>query len=427
MTMNNLPKLRFPEFTDGWESKSLGELLEFKNGINASKEQYGQGVKFINVLDILNNDYITYDKIIGSVDIDFETVSKFPVKFGDILFQRSSETREEVGSASVYLDKENTATFGGFVIRGRKIGEYDPVFLNKLLKTDIARNDITSKSGGSTRYNVGQEILSNVSLPLPTLPEQTKIASFLTAVDERLNQLKQKKTLLEQYKKGVMQKIFDQEIRFKDDDGKEFPDWDTTKFGLLYSFKSTNSYSRDNLNYESGKVKNIHYGDIHTKFKPLLDTANEFIPYINNEVDISKIPSENYCKEGDLIIADASEDYNDIGKAIEVYNLNNEKVVAGLHTILAKPDLSRIALGFGAYLMKAEYIHFQIRVISQGTKVLGLSSNRLSEVSVKLPCVNEQTKIANFLTAIDEKISLCNTQINKTEQYKKGLLQQMFV
>lgn len=149
-----IPKLRFPEFTGEWETRGLGELLEFKNGINASKEQYGKGVKFINVLDILNNEYITHDKIIGSVEVDEKTLAKYPVTYGDILFQRSSETREEVGTACVYLDKNNTATFGGFVIRGKKIGEYEPRFLNKLLKTDAARDAITSKSGGSTRYNV---------------------------------------------------------------------------------------------------------------------------------------------------------------------------------------------------------------------------------------------------------------------------------
>lgn len=148
----NIPPLRFPEFKKVWTEKSLSELLEFKNGINASKEQYGKGVKFINVLDILNNDFITHDRIIGSVDVEKNIVDKYPVNYGDILFQRSSETREEVGSASVYLDKDHTATFGGFVIRGRKIGEYDPIFLNKLLKTDASRDSITSKSGG--KYKV---------------------------------------------------------------------------------------------------------------------------------------------------------------------------------------------------------------------------------------------------------------------------------
>jgi type I restriction enzyme S subunit len=147
--LKNIPKLRFPEYKENWKEKSLGELLEFKNGINASKEQYGKGVKFINVLDILNNEFITHDKILGSVDVDQDTVDKYPVNYGDILFQRSSETREEVGTASVYLDKEHIATFGGFVIRGKRIGDYDPIFLNKLLKTDASRDSITSKSGGS--------------------------------------------------------------------------------------------------------------------------------------------------------------------------------------------------------------------------------------------------------------------------------------
>ena len=129
----NVPALRFKEFDGQWRTKKLSELLEFKNGINAGKEQYGRGFKFINVLDILNNEYINYELIIGSVDVDESIFNKYSVTYGDILFQRSSETREEVGTASVYLD-ERPATFGGFVIRGKKIGEYDPMFLNKLLK-----------------------------------------------------------------------------------------------------------------------------------------------------------------------------------------------------------------------------------------------------------------------------------------------------
>jgi len=217
--MSKVPKLRFKEFSGGWELKKLSQLLEFKNGINASKEQYGSGFKFINVLDILNNDFITHDLIIGSVDVDESVFEKYSVNYGDILFQRSSETREEVGTACVYLDSK-PATFGGFVIRGKKIGEYDPMFLNKLLKTDLSRNEITSKSGGSTRYNVGQETLSSVALPFPSLPEQQKIASFLSAVDEKIQQLTRKKEWLEQYKKGVMQQLFSGKLRFKDENGK---------------------------------------------------------------------------------------------------------------------------------------------------------------------------------------------------------------
>ena len=98
------------------------------------------------------------------------------------------------------------------------------------------------------------------------------------------------------------------------------------------SFYSTNSLSRSNLNYENGNIKNIHYGDIHTKFPSILNCEDEEIPYINLDVDMSKIKEENYCKDADLVIADASEDYNDIGKAIELRNVGNQKIVAGLHT-----------------------------------------------------------------------------------------------
>ncbi|NCS35669.1 MAG: restriction endonuclease subunit S [Microcystis aeruginosa G11-01] len=221
-----------------WEVKRLEELLLFKNGINATKEQYGKGIKFINVMDIINNDFIFHDNIIGCVEITEKAFEDSKVGYGDVLFQRSSETREEVGQASVYLDKDKSATFGGFVTRGKKIGEYNPIFMNFLLKTDLIRKDITDKSGGSTRYNVGQETLKSVTIDLPSISEQNKIAEFLIAIDEKIAQLTHKCELLAQYKKGVMQKIFSQEVRFKDEDGRNFPDWKNIKLDKVISERS---------------------------------------------------------------------------------------------------------------------------------------------------------------------------------------------
>lgn len=206
-----VPRRRFPKFAKDadWCEKALGELLEFKNGINASKEQYGKGVKFINVLDILLNEFITHEKIIGSVDVSEEIVDKFSVNYGDILFQRSSETQEEVGTSNVYLDKHKIATFGGFVIRGKKIGEYDPVFLNKILKSRFIRNSISSKSGGSTRFNIGQEILSSIKILLPNnIKEQEKIAECLTSLDSKVQNQEKKIEQLKIHKKGLMQSLF---------------------------------------------------------------------------------------------------------------------------------------------------------------------------------------------------------------------------
>lgn len=224
-----------------------------------------------------------------------------------------------------------------------------------------------------------------------------------------------------------MQQLFSGKLRFKDENGKAYPKWEEKDYGDVYSFYSTSSFSRDNLNYENGIVKNIHYGDIHTKFSTLFNIKKELVPFINEEIDLTKIKKENYCQEGDLVIADASEDYKDIGKSIELFNLNNEKILAGLHTFLARPNKTKIHKGFSGYLVQADYVHKQIMTIAQGTKVLSLSTGRLGKVKLNIPCIEEQKKIADFLSAMDVKIENLNTQIIQTQSFKKGLLQQMFV
>jgi type I restriction enzyme S subunit len=261
----------------------------------------------------------------------------------------------------------------------------------------------------------------------PTLPEQRKIAEFLITVDERIGQLIQKKALLEDYKKGVMQQLFTQALRFKDDNGNDFPEWEEKRYDSVYSFKNTNSYSRDLLTYEEGEVRNIHYGDIHTKFKSNFVLKNERVPFIKPEVELKRISEDCYCRDGDLVIADASEDYNDVGKCIEIRDLSGERTLAGLHTFIARPKKNVMAPGFGGYLMQSRDVRLKIMTIAQGTKVLGLSKTQLCKVMLPIPSPAEQTKIANFLTALDRKIASVSKQITHTQTFKRGLLQQMFV
>jgi len=198
------------------------------------------------------------------------------------------------------------------------------------------------------------------------------------------------------------------------------------KMGNLYSFKVTNSFSRENLNYEDGTVKNIHYGDIHTKFQTLFDITKESVPFINPDISIDRIAEDNYCKEGDLILADASEDLTDVGKSIEVVKLNKEKVLSGLHTILARPTLEKFSIGFSGYLFKSNRIRTQIQKESQGSKVLSISATRLSNISLIIPSLKEQTRIASFFTVIDKKLSQLKQKKNLLEEYKKGLMQKLF-
>ncbi|MDA9124695.1 restriction endonuclease subunit S [Flavobacteriaceae bacterium] len=202
--------------------------------------------------------------------------------------------------------------------------------------------------------------------------------------------------------------------------------WMTKLYEDIYSFYSTNSLSRDKLNYENGEVFNIHYGDIHTKFSTMFDLTKELVPIINVEVDLSKCEDEKYCQEGDLVIADASEDYEDVGKTIELINLNNEKVLAGLHTFLARPNNYKMAKGFAGYLLQSWKVRRQVMVIAQGSKVLGITKGRLGKVKLNIPEFEEQQKIASFLSAVDEKIQQLNKKKELLSAYKKGIMQKIF-
>ena len=207
-TTPNVPTLRFQEFTDPWTLMPLKKLLCFQNGINADSAKYGKGVKFISVSDILNNQYITYDCIKGMIDIDKKTMERFLVEYGDILFQRSSETFEDIGRANVYLDKEHPATFGGFVIRGKKISEYNPLFFRYLLCTPNARKQTVRMGAGAQHYNIGQDGLGKISLYFPAIQEQQKIAAFLSAIDDRIAVQNKIISKYETLIKGIRHRVF---------------------------------------------------------------------------------------------------------------------------------------------------------------------------------------------------------------------------
>jgi type I restriction enzyme S subunit len=204
-------------------------------------------------------------------------------------------------------------------------------------------------------------------------------------------------------------------------------EWVENRVGEVYEFKITNSFSREYLNYMKGHVKNIHYGDIHTKFNTLFDITKERVPFINQDVSIEKIKEENYCIEGDIIFADASEDLNDVGKSIELINLNNEKLVSGLHTLLARQREAKLSVGFGGYLFKAVWIRKQIQKEAQGAKVLGISASRISNVKISYPKkTQEQQKIASCLSSLDDLIAAHSQKLELLKDHKKGLMQNLF-
>lgn len=421
-----LPSLRFADFKDLWELDIVyNRSKKLKVGFVGTCEPFytdsKNGVLLIRTGNLKGVDIVLNDVKYISKEFHEKNI-KSQLYPGDLILARHG------GNGEICLVPENfpDANCLNIVIL-RTDDSVESRFFQLIYGTGNIQRQIEAVTAGSTQTVINTNEIGKLNFAIPSIPEQQKIASFLSSVDKKIAQLKQKKGLLEDYKRGVMQQIFSQELRFTKEDGSAYPDWEEKKLKEIYSFYSTNSFSRDKLNYESGEVRNVHYGDIHTKFSTLFDINDELVPYINKEVDLSKIKKDSYLKLGDLLIADASEDYNDIGKTIEVVNLNDEKVISGLHTFHARPNKHKMALGFSGYLLQSWMIREQVMKIAQGTKVLGISTGRLREIKLFIPSYSEQNQIANFLSAIDKKIAVVQTQIKQTQTFKKGLLQQMFV
>lgn len=205
------------------------------------------------------------------------------------------------------------------------------------------------------------------------------------------------------------------------------PTWLAPQLSDLYRFKRTNTLSRDKLNYEAGTIKNIHYGDIHTKFKPMFRVAEEHLPFVNSDAQANGFDDDAFCSEGDIVLADASEDLDDVGKAIEVISLNGERVVAGTHTILATRRGNVPVVGFGGQVFQSPAVRAEIKKEAQGAKVYGISRNRISTVAIPVPpTVAEQQKIADCLGSLDNLIAAEGRRLEVLWEHKQGLVAQLF-
>ena len=240
----------------------------------------------------------------------------------------------------------------------------------------------------------------------PSLPEQTKISSFLTAVDDKLQALKQKKTLLEKHKKGLMQKIFSQELRFKDDNGNGYPDWGVTKLGDIVKEYNVKSIVNDQYVVLSSSMGGIKLqSDYFTKDVSSKDNTGY------------KIVPKGYFTYRSM---------SDTGSfTFNIQNIVDIGIVSPAYPVFKTID-SIVSEYLSIYLNNSNKIINDLLGLKEGGTRYALSFSKFSRLEVILPSFQEQTQIANFLSTIDEKINYCQAQIEKTELWKKGLLQQMF-
>ena len=395
-----VPKLRFKEFKNEWNEITLKKLLSFKNGINGDKDSYGYGIKYISVGDILNNTYITYDKIKGLIDINDKTLKENSVEYGDMVFQRSSETFNDIGQANVYLDKKQIATFGGFVIRGKKIGNYNPLFFNYLLKSPCNRKKVIVKGAGAQHYNISQEELKKIKVNFTVEKEQVKIANLFYSLDKKIELQQRKIEALKIYKTGVCQKLFQS---IKDDKT-------TFKMQISKFLKERKIYSEKGLEYPHVTLSKDGILDKSDRYN------RDFLVMSNNkEYKITLLNDLCYnpanLKFGVICI-------NEYGSAIfsPIYV-----------TLEINPNIMDVSF-CKYYFTRIDFIN-KVRKYEQGTVYERMSVNVedfLKHTDV-FPCLENQRKIAKILSNLDRKINLQKNTLNNLNILKKSLLQQMFI
>ncbi|WP_284048299.1 restriction endonuclease subunit S [Alistipes finegoldii] len=374
--------MRFPEFSGEWEEHTLSEYLEFKNGLNPDAKRIGSGLPFISVMDILSEGVINYDNIRGKVNATEKEIECFGVKDGDLLFQRSSETLEDVGRANVYMDNR-TAIYGGFVIRGRKIGNYDPLFFKYLLATPLARKRTCRMGAGAQHFNIGQEGLSKISLYFPSIEEQRKIAGFLSLIDERIATQNKIIEDLKKLKSAIRKKIFS---LLKDEYTKSF------EINQLLDYEQPTAYIVANDEYSTD-----------TRLTPVLTANKGFILGYTDE------KNGIYQKGACIIFDDFTMDAKYVSFPFKVKS-------SAIKILTAKPNVN---LRF-----MFEYLsHWELK--SEEHKRHYISE--ISPLVIELPSKEKQNIIALLMTSLNNKLTIEEKAKIRYEVQKGYLLSQMFI
>jgi type I restriction enzyme S subunit len=414
-----IPKLRFKEFEGKWVNKKLETIVE---KVNSGKTPLGgesvyvpNGVLFIRSQNVLDNKLSLENSTYITEEVN-STMKNSIVRPKDILL---NITGASLGRSCVVPDDFTIGNVNQHVCIIRLSKENDPYFLQPIFASEKGQNLFTSLQTGSGREGLNFQSIKNASLSFPTLPEQQKIASFLSAVDEKIQQLTRKKELLEQYKKGVMQQLFClrydssdsgdghdgtsnqgnqknhsksqfRQLRFKDENGKAYPKWEEKRLGEISNKKSSN-IAANNIEANHGTYK--IYGA--SGFLKYVDFYNEEEPFISIVKDGAGV--------GRTLLCDAK---SSVLGTLDIIKPTGKIDLYFLYSVLNIIDFTKYSIG-----STIPHIYFK----------------DYSKEKIRIPSFDEQQKIANFLSAIDTKIESVATQIEKTQTFKKGLLQQMFV
>lgn len=404
-----------------WEIKELGNVFEFKNGINAEKESYGNGIKFINVMEVIYNESISYEMIPGTIQIDDNKKEIYKVKFGDVLFNRTSETVNEIGLSSVYHGCIDVV-FGGFVIRAVPIdNKIDNSFKKYCFRSKIVRNQIIKNGQGAVRTNIGQIDLAKVKLPLPPLPEQIRIAEVLSTWDKAIETTQKLISQKELRKKWLMQVLLT---------GKKRLNHDLHDLGIngLNGEEKKSGESFNQRNHGADSWNKLGAGEI---FKNISVKGTDNEELLSATQDKGIIPRN--MLDGRVTMPNGETDsFKLVEKGDFVISLRSFQggleysyyrgIVSPAYTVL-KP-IKKINDEFYKFYFKSyDFIgHLATAVIGirDGKQI---SYEDFCFVKIPYPPIEEQTAIATVLQTADKEIQLLKCKLNKLKEQKKGLMQ----
>ena len=392
-----VPKLRFPEFDGEGATKKLGDTSKVKHGFAFKGEYFASKGKYI-VLTPGNFNPEGGFRYQGGKE-KYYTNSNFPSEYilqkGEILTVMTEQAVGLIGSALIVPES-------GIFLHNQRLGLFQTgpeiirIFLFHYLKTIKLRILLSNTAAGTKVRHTSPQKIESVNIFYPTLPEQQIIASFLSEVDQKIQQLTRKKELLEQYKRGVMQKIFSREIRFKDENGNDYPDWEEKRLGEVCKFLDAKRIPISEAERLHKKGHYPYYG------------ASGIIDYV-----------DDYIFDGEYVLL-GEDGANILNRSTPLAFTVSGKIWVNNH--------AHVMEAYGSTQFLAESLErIRYEKYNTGTAQPKLNAKICKNIPIVLPTHSEQQKIASFLSTIDKKIESVKTQLTQTQQFKKGLLQQIFI
>ena len=404
------PKLRFKEFDGDWIQEKIGQIFEVTSGSTPlrSDNRFFENatIPWVKTTDLNNSLIIKTEEKISEIALKETSVKVLPK---NTVFVAMYGGFNQIGRTGLLVNEAACNQALSAIYPNEKVNSFFLLtYLNH--KVDDWKNFAASSRKDP---NITKSDVLAFPLVYPSKEEQTKIASFLSAVDEKIAQLTQKHELLSQYKQGMMQKLFTQQIRFKADDGSEFGEWINRKIIEIAEYVDYRGKTPKKV--ESGillvTAKNIRFGYID------YEVSREYI----GAEDFDEVMRRGQAKIGDILITTEAPLGN-------VASVDRENIALAQRVIKYRGKKDILDNGFLKQKFLSEDFQALIASKATGGTVQGIKGSTLHNLEIDIPQdLNEQTKIANFLSAIDQKIEVVAQQIEQAKQWKKGLLQQMFV